>query len=77
MSVNYGYTASRWSLSGETATGNCHAIASINKLSYEPVHELTLTAIQRFYSYKYHALFAESFNDGGYVQNENGLYIGA
>ena len=69
MSVNYGYTASRWSLSGETATGNCHAIASINKLSYEPVHELTLTAIQRFYSYKYHALFAESFNDGGYVQN--------
>lgn len=56
MSVNYGYTASRWSLSGETATGNCHAIASINKLSYEPVHELTLTAIQRFYSYKYHAL---------------------
>lgn len=77
MSANYGYTSSRWELTGETATGDSHALATINKLSIQPSNNLSLTAVQRFYSYKYHALFAESFNEGGYVQNESGIYLGA
>ena len=33
-------------------------------------------ALQRFYSYRYTALYARSFSDGGNTQNESGLYLG-
>jgi len=77
ISADYGYKNSRISFKGETATGNCHAIATINKLSFQASRELSLMALQRFYSYKYCSILAESFNEGGYVQNESGIYIGA
>ena len=34
-------------------------------------------AVYRRYSYKYYSLFSESFSEGGYVQNESGIYLGA
>ncbi len=37
---------------------------------------LQLSAIQRFYAYKYNGLFARSFADAGAVQDESGLYLG-
>lgn len=74
--VNYGYTGSRFSFSGETATGGCNAVATINSVSFSPAENVSLMALQRFYSYKYFSLFAESFSEGGAVQNESGLYIG-
>ncbi len=76
VGVNYGYTGSRLSFSGETATGGCKAVATINSLSYSITDRLTMLALQRFYSYKYYSLFAESFNEGGAVQNESGIYWG-
>ncbi len=77
IGVNYGYTGPRLSVSGETATGGCNAIATINSLSYSLTDNLALMALQRFYSYRYYSLFAESFSEGGAVQNESGIYIGA
>lgn len=76
-SIDYAYTHPRLSVKGETATGNSHALATINTLSFKACRTLTLTAIQRFYSYKYYSLFSRSFCDGGHVQNESGIYIGA
>lgn len=76
-SIDYAYTHPRLSVKGETATGNSHALATINTLSFKACRTLTLTAIQRFYSYKYYSLFSRSFSDGGHVQNESGIYIGA
>lgn len=76
-SIDYAYTHPRLSVKGETAMGNSHALATINTLSFKACRTLTLTAIQRFYSYKYYSLFSRSFSDGGHVQNESGIYIGA
>ncbi len=77
MGIDYGYLCHKFSFDGETATGDCGAIATIHRLTYQPIGELTFTAIQRFYSYKYYSLFSQSFSDGGKVQNESGLYVGA
>lgn len=76
ISADYGYTNRRISLKGETATGDCHALATINKLEFQASRELSFIALQRFYSYKYYSLLAETFSEGGYVQNESGMYIG-
>lgn len=76
-SIDYAYIHPRISVKGETATGNSHALATINTISLKASRTLTLTAIQRFYSYKYYSLFSRSFSDGGHVQNESGIYIGA
>jgi hypothetical protein len=75
--VDYGYMGSRLAFSGETATGDCRALATLNTLSYQVSSQLSLMALQRFYSYQYYSLFAQSFSDGGSVQNESGLYVGA
>jgi hypothetical protein len=34
-------------------------------------------ALQRFYSYRYYSLYSQSFSEGGSVQNESGIYVGA
>ena len=76
-SIDYSYTHHRFSVSGETATGDGGGIATINSLSYLPVSNLTLMVLQRYYSYRYHAPSAQSFSSGGKVQNESGVYVGA
>lgn len=76
IGINYGYTGHKISFSGETATGGCNAIATINTLNYNLTDNIELLALQRFYSYRYYALFAESFSEGGAVQNESGIYLG-
>ena len=76
MSVDYGYANRRWMLGGETAVdGNGH-IATINSLSLALDNGLTLMTLQRFYSYQYASLDAQSYSDGGSVQNESGVYVG-
>lgn len=75
-SVDYGYTARRFSFSGETATGECKALATLNMLTFSITEHLDITALQRFYSYKYYSLMSRSFSEGGAVQNESGAYLG-
>lgn len=77
MSIDYGYTGSRLSLRGETATGRGNAIATINTISFGAAPGLDIMLLQRFYSFRYNSLFANSFSEGGSVQNESGVYIGA
>lgn len=76
MSLDYGYRSGRLMLRGETATGSSHAWATLNTISYRLSSELSAIAIQRYYSYKYYSLFAQSLSEGGSVQNESGLYVG-
>lgn len=77
MSTDYGYANSKWSLNGETAVdGNGH-IATINSVSVAMGSNLTLMALQRYYQYRYTSLDAQSYSDGGSVQNESGVYVGA
>ena len=76
-SIDYGYTSHRLNISGETAMSGSGAVATLNSISYSTSAALTLTAIQRYYSYRYNAPLASAFADGGRVQNESGIYIGA
>lgn len=76
-SVNYGYLSHMLNINGETAINNKGAIATLNSISFKFSSSLRLTAIQRFYSYRYYSLFSSSFSDGGNIQNESGIYIGA
>ena len=75
-SLDYGYTSFRVSLNGETAIDKEGHLATINSLSWQPSDELSMVALQRFYSYSYTALDAQSYSDGGRVQNESGVYLG-
>lgn len=75
-SVDYGYTSHRWTIAGETATGSCNAIATLNSVSYLFTDHFSLMALQRFYSARYYSLFSNSFSEGSSVQDENGVYLG-
>lgn len=75
-SVDYGYVSHRWTIAGETATGNCGAIATLNAASYLFSDHFSLLALHRFYSARYYSLFSNSFSEGSDVQDENGAYLG-
>lgn len=75
-SVDYRLTWDALSFMGETALCECGEVATLNSLSWEASRYVTLTALQRYYSYAYHALYGSSFSEGGEVQNESGLYLG-
>lgn len=75
-SLDYGYRGRRWALNGETAVDGHGHIATINTLSLAINNGLSVLALQRFYSYQYESLDAQSYSDGGKVQNESGGYLG-
>lgn len=75
-SIDYGYVRPRVSLFGETALDGKGHLATINSLSLQLCESLNLLALQRFYSYSYTALMAQSYSDGGKTQNESGVYLG-
>lgn len=76
VSVDYGYVSHRWNVAGETATGDCGAIATLNAVSYLFSDCFSLMALQRFYSARYYSLFSNTFSEGSDVQDENGVYLG-
>lgn len=75
-SVDYGYTSGSFIFNGETATGGCGAVATMNSALIKLRNRLQLTAVQRYYSHQYYAMAAKSFSEGESVQNENGFYLG-
>ena len=77
VSASYGYKSRQWALNGETAVDGSGHIATINTISLTTGSGLSMMALQRYYSYRYASLDAQSYSDGGRVQNESGLYVGA
>lgn len=75
-SVDYGYIRHNVNINGETAINNENALATLNSVSVKVSQWLTITALQRYYSYRYYSLLGASFSDGGRVQNESGVYLG-
>lgn len=74
--IDYGYISHRININGETAVNDANAVATLNSIVYNFSPSLTVTAVQRYYSYKYYSLFSSSFSDGGHIQNESGIYAG-
>lgn len=77
VSADYGYVHPRFAVNGETAMNRDGALATLNSLSLRLGSEWTMMALYRFYSYRYTSLYAQSYSDGGKIQNESGLYLGA
>lgn len=77
MSIDYGYISHNLNISGETATGDHKQIATINTISYQFTRDFTLMALQRYYPYEYFSLFSRSFAEGGQVNDESGVFLGA
>ena len=77
VGVDYRYVSHRLSIGGETAIDKDGHVATINTISYQPSSTFSIMALQRFYSYRYNALHARSLAEGGRVQNESGIYLGA
>lgn len=77
VSADYGYLHPRFALNGETALNRHGAVATVNSLGAQVADGLSLLLLQRFYSYRYTALYARSISEGGHVQNESGVYLGA
>ena len=76
LSLDYGYASPRVALCGETATDREGHLATINSASLRLSDIVSMVVLQRFYSYAYSALDAQSYSDGGKVQNESGVYLG-
>lgn len=76
-SIDYGYVSNRLNISGETATGDCRHVATVNTASYMLNSRLSLIALQRYYPYQYYSLHSESFSEGGAVNDESGIFVGA
>ncbi|MBQ8702638.1 MAG: helix-hairpin-helix domain-containing protein [Prevotella sp.] len=75
-SIDYAYVGARLMLGGETAIDKNGALATLNTLSYRFSERLSTMILQRFYSKKYQSIQAQSFSEGGGVQNESGIYAG-
>lgn len=76
MSIDYGYSNTHISFSGETAINRDRAFATINRLNYRFSSRLNLLLLHRYYDKKYTARHAQSFSEGTNVQNEHGIYMG-
>ena len=74
--ADYGYTCHIFSLRGETALNRDGRVATINSISLNLPAGVSVVAVQRFYSFRYTAILANSFSEGGRVQNESGIYLG-
>ena len=77
ISTDYGYVQHRFAFNGETAINKDGALATVNSLSLRLNGEWSMMVLQRYYSYRYTSLYARCFSDGGRVQNESGVYLGA
>lgn len=74
--VDYSLKYGALSLTGETAMCDKGELATVNLLQWGASRKVTMTAVQRFYSYKYTSLYGSAISEGGSVQNESGIYAG-
>ncbi len=78
VSLDYGFHSAYVTLGGETARSfDLHGggWATLNKATWSISSDLSVTAIQRFYSKDYYAPHAAAFAENSGVQNESGLAL--
>ncbi|KAA6335326.1 hypothetical protein EZS27_016431 [termite gut metagenome] len=72
--VDYRFRLQRFLFLGEAAIGKGRGTAALNSVQYVSASGYKVMLLHRYYTYNYWAMFARSFSEGGYVQNEKGLY---
>ena len=76
-SIDYGYASGVFAIKGEMAFNKSGAMATVNSISADIANNLNIMLLQRYYSRRYSSLYSRSFSEGGHVQNESGIYLGA
>ncbi len=76
LGLDYRWDGHRFSLVGETAIGGNGALATLNALAYRFSPAVNILLLHRYYAKNFEGLFARSFEEGGRVRNEHGLYVG-
>ena len=69
----------RWkklNLFGETAMTDHAAMATLNGCYFNPVSQVSLVVLHRYYSPEYDTFYASTFSETSRINNETGLYIG-
>lgn len=75
-SLFYGYSKYRLSLAGETAySTEKGGIGTLNRVQWIISKRYTLSAVQRFYGYKYYSFLSGAFADNSSAQNETGVLL--
>jgi len=62
---------------GETAMTDHGSMATLNGFSFSPLSQISLVALQRYYSPEFDTFYATSFSETSRINNESGLYLGA
>lgn len=75
--VDYRIDFHRFSFIGETALSGNGGWATLNTFSFRFSPSLRFLLLQRFYAKNYEGIYARSFEEGGQVRNESGVYLGA
>lgn len=75
IGLNYKYRWRRFTFLGETAIDKNRNPATLNAVNYSYRQTYRVVLLHRYYAYNYWNMFARSFSEGGYVQNENGWYM--
>jgi hypothetical protein len=75
IGFNYKYRWRRFTFLGEWAVDKNGRPAMLNMADYSFKQTYRVALLHRYYAYNYWNLFARSFSEGGYVQNENGWYM--
>ncbi len=76
LGTNYEYGGYRFHFSGETAYSTERSgWATLNRVSYRFDQNWRLSAVQRFYSCRYHSFYASAFGEESEAQNESGVCV--
>ena len=77
LSLDYGYSSTRLTVSGETALNRNGALAMLHSVGYRWSSNFSMLAVHRYYDKRYTTLYGRAFGEGSSVQNEHGIYLGA
>lgn len=76
MSLYYGYGRYRFTFAGETAySTEKGGIGTLNRVQWILSKRYTISAVQRFYGYKYYSFLSGAFAENSTAQNESGVLL--
>lgn len=76
MSLYYGYNRYRFTFAGETAySTEKGGIGTLNRVQWILSKRYTISAVQRFYGYKYYSFLSGAFAENSTAQNESGVLL--
>jgi len=74
--VFYRYRLYKLNLFGETGITDHAAMATLNGCTFNPVSQVSMVFLQRYYSPRFDTFYASSFSETSRVNNETGYYLG-